>query len=132
MGSRIRKISFKPLRVLLTILFMPAYMFFELLMGINIERGAIIGGGLRIYHYGTIVINAKCIIGKHCKLRHGVTIGNKNSENDCPIIGDFCNIGAGAKILGRITIGNNVSIGANAVVVKDVPDIQLQWGLLQK
>ena len=54
-------------------------------------------------------------------LRQGVTIGNRKTKDDCPIIGDNCDVGAGAKILGAI-IGNNVSIGANAVVITNIPD----------
>jgi serine O-acetyltransferase len=52
-----------------------------------------------------------------------VTIGNRNVEapEDAPVIGDNCNIGAGAKILGKVVIGDGASIGANAVVIKDVP-----------
>ena len=96
--------------------------FLSIFTGINIPRSTQIGEGLRIHHYGCIIINSHSIIGKNCKIRHGVTIGNKNSDDDCPTIGDHCNIGAGAKILGKIKIGNNVDIGANAVVVKDVPD----------
>lgn len=100
----------------------PFYFFLSIFTGINIPRSTQIGEGLRIHHYGCIIINSHSIIGKNCKIRHGVTIGNKNSDDDCPTIGDHCNIGAGAKILGKIKIGNNVDIGANAVVVKDVPD----------
>lgn len=121
-GSYIRSIRFAPLRWLLTIFHLPIYMFFELFIGINIPRGAKIDGGLRIYHYGTIVLNSKCIIGKNCIIHHGVTIGVKNAIEDVPIIGDNVNIGCGAVIIGRIKIGNNVDIGANAVVLRDVPD----------
>lgn len=65
-------------------------------------------------------------------MRQGVTIGNKNTEDDCPIIGDNCDIGAGAKIIGAIHIGNNVTIGANAVVVKDIPDNCIVGGIPAK
>ena len=71
---------------------------------------------------GCIIINSYSVIGDNCTIRHEVTIGNRNSDRDCPIIGNNCNIGAGAKILGAIKIGNNVDIGANAVVITDVPD----------
>lgn len=56
------------------------------------------------------------------KHTHNVTIGNRYEINDVPIIKDNINIGVGAVIIGRIKIGNNVDIGANAVVLKDVPD----------
>ena len=69
------------------------------------------------------------VIGKNCTLRHGVTIGNRQAVDDVPVIGDHVDIGAGAKILGKIRIGNNVSIGANAVVITDVPDNHIAVGV---
>lgn len=100
--------------------------------GINIPRTTKIGKGLRIHHYGCIIINSYSIIGDNCTIRHEVTIGNRNRDNDCPIIGNNCNIGAGAKILGNIKIGNNVDIGANAVVITDVPDNCIAVGVPAK
>ncbi|MCA0230356.1 MAG: serine acetyltransferase [Bacteroidetes bacterium] len=84
-----------------------------------------IGPGLRIYHTGDFLhVKKNCKIGKNCTLLPGVVIGNKNLEDDGSwvIIGDNCYIGLGAKIFGQVTIGNNVIIGANSVVVKDIPD----------
>lgn len=79
-----------------------------------------IGPGLYIQHgFATIVSPAK--IGSNCWINQGVTIGYTNSTG-CPTIGDDVTIGAGAKILGKCHIGNRTIIGANAVVVKDVPD----------
>ncbi len=73
--------------------------------------------GLSIAHYGTIVVgNAK--IGKNCRIHEGVCIGATNGSKEYPIIGDNCFIGTGAKIIGDITLGNNIAVGANAVVVK--------------
>ena len=69
-----------------------------------------------------IFITDKAKIGKNTKIYQQVTIGiNKEDENG-PIIGDNCFIGAGAKIIGNIRIGNNVKIGANCVVFEDVPE----------
>ncbi|MNG29745.1 Serine acetyltransferase [compost metagenome] len=62
------------------------------------------------------------MIGENCVIRQGVTIGNRKSGDDVPTIGDNVDIGAGAVIIGKIKIGDNVKIGANAVVLKDVPD----------
>ena len=104
------------------VLFTPPYWILSILTGINIPRTTKIGKGLRIHHYGCIIINSYSVIGDNCTIRHEVTIGNRNSDRDCPIIGNNCNIGAGAKILGAIKIGSNVDIGANAVVITDVPD----------
>lgn len=62
-------------------------------------------------------------------MRHQVTIGNRKNDHDVPVIGDNVDIGAGAKLLGAITIGNNVHIGANTVVLKDVPDNSVAVGV---
>lgn len=67
-----------------------------------------------------IVISSFAKIGKNCTIYHQVTIAQEN--NKAAEIGDNCLIGAGAKIIGEIKIGNNVKIGANTVVNKDVPD----------
>ena len=76
------------------------------------------------FAYGGIgvVIHARCVVGRHCLIGQNVTIGGKSGWYEVPIIGDNVEICAGARILGPIRIGNNVIIGANAVVVKDVPD----------
>lgn len=78
-----------------------------------------LGGGVYIDHPHGTRIGAKRI-GKNFKFKHNVTVGNNKGE--LPTIGDNVFIGCGACVLGGISIGNNVSIGANCVVVKDVPD----------
>lgn len=83
-------------------------------------------------HGHDIVIGSEVIIGKKCKVFNGVTLGNKDTEsgvNEHPIIGDNCVISTGAKILGKITIGNNCIIGANSVVFVDVPDNSIAVGI---
>ena len=80
------------------------------------------GPGLNIYHFGYIIINASTRIGKNVTLYPGVLIGWKNVGENCPVIGDNVFIGSGSKIIGNIHIGNDVTIGQNCVVVKDVPD----------
>lgn len=78
-----------------------------------------IGPGLFIQHGFSTIIAAKHI-GKNCWINQQVTIGYSN-ETDCPTIGDNVTVCAGAKIIGGVTIGENSKIGANAVVVKNVP-----------
>ena len=75
------------------------------------------GPGLYIGHYGTIVVNKECRIGANCTIHVCVNIGMGGS-----IIGDNCYISPGVKIVKPVHIGNNVVIGANAVVNKDIPD----------
>ena len=67
-------------------------------------------------------MNEGAKIGKSVTLNPLVVIGHKVPGGGCPVIGDNCFIGAGAKIFGNIQIGNNVTVAPNAVVVKDVPD----------
>ncbi len=78
-----------------------------------------IGGGLIIQHGFSTIINAKKI-GKNCKIFQQVTIGYNGDEQ--PVIGDNVVVCCGAKIIGGVKVGNNVIIGANAVVCKDIPD----------
>jgi len=77
------------------------------------------GPGLSIAHRGTIVINGKVRIGENCRIHVCVNIGAAATDsNSVPKIGDNCYIGPGAKLYGNISLGNNVSIGANSVVNK--------------
>lgn len=69
-----------------------------------------------------IFVTDKATIGRNAKIYQQVTIGINREEENGPTIGDDCFIGAGAKIIGNIKIGNNVKIGANCVVFEDVPD----------
>ena len=79
-----------------------------------------IGGGLRLIHYGLVVIHRNAIIGKNCTILHNVTLGK--THKGIPIVGDNVTIGANSVLIGPICIGDNVTIGAGSVVVKDVPD----------
>lgn len=89
--------------------------------------------GLRIWHYGNIVVNGSCHVGKNCILHGDNCIGNNgDTENKCPIIGDNVDIGTGAKIIGDVIIGDNVIIGAGAVVVKSVESNETVGGVPAK
>jgi len=92
--------------------------------GIQIPYNTNIAPGFYIGHFGTIVVNDAAVIGKNVNISPGVTIGqaNRGHNKGVPRIGDNVYIGPGAKIIGGIRIGNNVAIGANAVVTKDVVD----------
>lgn len=81
----------------------------------------VIGPGLSIVHYGTIVISQGCKIGSNCRIHAGVNIGANGGEFDAAKIGNNVYIGPGAKIVGNVHIGDGVVVGANAVVNKDIP-----------
>lgn len=90
------------------------------------------GYGLTILHIagcGGCFVNAKKI-GNYCKLQTGVLLGNtNNSEEEKPTIGDYVGFGPGAKVLGKVTIGDHCFIAANAVVVKNVPSYAIVGGV---
>lgn len=93
-------------------------------LGISIPWQTNISSGFFIGHFFGIVVNANCCIGKNCNISHGVTLGqaNRGKRRGSPSLGDNVYIGPGAKLIGAIRVGDNVAIGANCVVVKDVPD----------
>lgn len=93
-------------------------------LGISIRVDSPIGPGLYVGHFSGIFISDLSPIGRNCNISQGVTIGhaNRGPRKGVPTIGDNVYIGPGAKVFGRVRIGNNVAIGANAVVTRDVPD----------
>jgi cysteinyl-tRNA synthetase len=101
------------------------------LTGIEIHPAARIGGGLFIDHGMGVVIGETTEIGRDCLLYQGVTLGGTGKERGKrhPTLGDQVVVGAGAKILGAIRIGNCVKIGANAVVLTPVPDNSIVVGV---
>jgi len=93
------------------------------LTGVEIHPGASIARGLFIDHGMGVVIGETAILGENITLFQGVTLGGtgKESGKRHPTLGNNIVVGAGAKVLGNITIGDNSYIGANAVVLRDVP-----------
>ncbi len=92
--------------------------------GIQIPRTVEIGEGFYIGHSGGITISGAAKFGNNVNISQQVTVGvsGKGEKRGVPIIGDNVYIAPGAKIFGKIKIGNNVKIGANAVVYKNIPD----------
>jgi serine O-acetyltransferase len=86
----------------------------------TIGRNADMGPGFVIVHSVGVVINSQVRAGRNLVIHHGVTLGEERRKS--PILGDNVYIGAGAKVIGGIRVGSDVRIGANAVVIKDVPD----------
>ena len=116
----------------------PLYLVFRMILrhymykyGISIDPNTNIGEGFYIGHFGSIVVNSKAVSGKNCNISQDVTIGQANRGKNIgyPIIGENVYIGPGAKIIGAIHIGNNVAIGANCVVTKDIPDNSVVVGV---
>lgn len=88
----------------------------------------VFGPGLSIAHYGTIVVNANAKVGKNCRMHSDVTIGATSGNSAAPRIGDNVFIGTGAKIIGDISVADDVAIGANAVVVKSITEKGVTYG----
>jgi serine O-acetyltransferase len=102
----------------------------EILTGIELPCEATLGRRFRIDHFGGIVISGDAVFGDDCVIRNGVTVGLKNTgQRGSPRLGNRVDVGAGAKILGPITIGDDVLIGANAVVLTDVPSYSIAVGI---
>ena len=80
-----------------------------------------IGGGLLLLHPNGIVIHPATRIGPNCLIFQQVTLGSSGSGRGVPVLGGHVDVGAGAKILGPVTVGDHAIIAANAVVLKDVP-----------
>lgn len=108
--------------------------FARFLTGIEIHPGAKIGKGLFIDHGMGVVIGETAEIGDDVTIYHGVTLGGtgKHKGKRHPTIGNNVLIGTGAKVLGPITIGDNAKIGANSVVLHNVPEGATAVGLRAK
>jgi serine O-acetyltransferase len=98
-----------------------AFRVVETLTGISIPKSAQIGPGLRIWHFGNIVVHPEARIGANCALRQGVTIGNHHPGGAVPVIEDDVELGAYAQVLGGVRVGKGARIGAMSVVLRDVP-----------
>jgi serine O-acetyltransferase len=106
------------------------YKLVQIVTGIELPCEAQIGSGFVIDHFGGIVISGYARFGERCRIRNGVVVGLSRIDDPCaPQIGNDVDIGAGAKVLGAITIGDHVLIGANAVVITDVPSNSIAVGV---
>ena len=113
----------KLLRAPLSLLYRMKFRYMRNHYGIELPYSAKVGRRVVIEHQGAIVIHGASVIGDDCIIRQGVTLGNKRIDrpDEAPVLGARVNVGAGAKILGAVTIGDDAQIGANAVVLIDVP-----------
>ena len=102
----------------------------QMATGIDIPCETRIGRRLVIEHFGCIIVSGDTVIGDDVTIRHGVTLGlRRTGVAGAPVIGNRVDIGAGAKILGPVKIGDDAVIGANAVVLTDVPAGALAVGI---
>lgn len=83
--------------------------------------------GLSIAHYGMIVVHGAARVGKNCRLQEGVTIGATDGSHEAAVIGDNCYFGSGAKVIGAVTIADDVAVGAGAVVTRDITEAGTTW-----
>lgn len=119
-----------PLRKIFSLIYKILFKFVQILTGIELPCEVEIGRNFVIDHFGGIVISGYARFGDNCRIRNGVVVGLKNMDEPCaPVIGNNVDIGAGAKVLGPIRIGDYVVIGANAVVICDVPDNSIAVGV---
>ena len=102
--------------------------FWSIVCGCEIHLGTQIGGGLVLPHPIGIVIHPRVTIGPNCMIFQNVTLGTNRSA-DVPRIGGHVDIGPGAVIIGNVTIGDHAVIGANAVVLRDVPEGAVVGGI---
>lgn len=121
LGKIIYSIPVPVISHILKIVFQLIWFFITTAYGIYIDPSSTIGKGFYIGHFGAIVIGGN--IGHYCNVGQGVTIGYKGAGKSdyWPTIGDNVYVGVGAKVIGNIKLGDGCVVGANAVVIKDVP-----------
>lgn len=113
----------KLLRAPFSLLYRALYRKVRNTYGIDLPYTVQLGRRVIIEHHSGIIIHGNSVIGDDSIIRQGVTLGNRYLDRplDAPILGKKVNVGAGAKILGKVIVGDEAKIGANAVVLKDVP-----------
>lgn len=130
------RMTLKPilLRAPFSLLYRALYRKVRNTYGIELPYSAQLGRRVVIEHQSAIVIHGDCVIGDDCIIRQGVTMGNRYLDRpfDAPKLGARVNVGAGAKIFGNITIGDDANIGANAVVLSDIPPGKTAVGIPAK
>jgi serine O-acetyltransferase len=123
MGVWRMKIGPRPLRVPFSFAYRAMFVAVRNFYGIELPFTAQIGRRVVFEHQHGIVVHGNTVIGDDCIVRHGVTFGIRRMEklHEAPVLGRGVNVGAGAKIIGAIKVGDGAAIGANAVVLHDVP-----------
>ncbi len=118
------------IRLPFSFLYKVLYLFIQIITGIELPCEVKVGRRFTIEHFGGIVVSGDASFGDDVIIRNGVTVGLRHTGvRGSPTIGNRVDIGAGAKLLGPIQIGDDVAIGANAVVIKDVPANSIAVGV---
>ena len=130
-GNWRMKIKPKLLRAPFSVLYRMMFRRARNVYGIALPYSVKLGRRVVFQHQGAVVIHGSAEIGDDCVIRQGVTIGNRTLDRpfDAPKLGRGVNVGAGAKILGAVVIGDEASVGANAVVLDDVEAGSLVVGI---
>lgn len=113
----------RPLRAPLTLLYRWAFRYCRNRYGIELPYSVKLGRDVVIEHQGAIVVHGNSVIGNGCIIRQGCTLGLRRLDDltAAPILEDGVELGAGAVVLGRVRLGAGARVGANAVVLADVP-----------
>lgn len=133
-GAARMRIRSRALRAPLSVAYRVLYRAVCSVYGIELPYTVKVGRRVVLEHQHGIVVHGCAVIGDDCVLRHGVTLGIRTMDrlSDAPVLGRAVDVGAGAKILGRVHVGDGASIGANAVVLSDVPAGELAVGIPAK
>ncbi len=124
------RIGWRPARLPLSFLYKLLHFFAIMFLGTELPCEATLGRRFSIEHIGGIVISGDAVFGDDCVIRNGVTVGLRHHGlRGSPRLGNRVDIGAGAKLLGSIVIGDDTAIGANAVVLTDVPANSIAVGI---
>ena len=125
------KVTWQPIRLVFLGATLMWQKLIEVLTGISIPASSKIGSAFYVGHFGGIIINSQAIIGSNCNISQGVTIGvsGMGENRGVPVIGDNVYIGANAVLVGNIYIGNNVLIGACSMVNRSINDDEVVSGV---
>lgn len=129
LGQYLQREAPPPVRAALRLPHAVLHRALEWSVGIHLSPQASVGPGLYIGHYGGIWVSPRARIGAHCNINHHVTIGVAGREHGAPQLGDRVWVGPGAVITGPVEIGSNAVIGANSLVVADVPESGVAVGV---
>jgi serine O-acetyltransferase len=122
-GNWTKTIKHKPLRAVPSLLAKTAHVFCRNFYGIELPFEASVGRRVVFEHQHGIVVHGNSVIGDDCIIRQGCTLGVKNMGRlqDAPTLGNNVSLGAGAVVLGAVTVGSDCTIGANSVITKNIP-----------